>query len=163
MPFAYSNNGQSFRTIEQGWPLAAGEVLFDSFPSSSQLSQSFPQYMAAVMSATWTNISAERDARMAQGGYQVGGHWFHSDQQSRSQQLGLVLLGANIPANVQWKTMDGSFVPMTQQLAQQILAAAAASDQAIFAAAETHRTAMEASADPANYDFSAGWPPGFGG
>ncbi len=110
----------------------------------------------------WEKIKAERDRRTEQGGYKVGTKWFHSDQKSRSQQLGLVLLGASIPANLQWKTMDGSFVTMTQQLAGQVLAAAAASDQAIFAAAEAHRQAMEASADPAAYDFSTGWPKVFG-
>lgn len=107
-------------------------------------------------------IKTERDRRTENGGYKVGTKWFHSDQPSRSQQLGLVLLGANIPANLQWKTMDGSFVTMTQQLAGQVLAAAAASDQAIFATAEAHRQAMEASADPAAYDFSTGWPKVFG-
>lgn len=110
----------------------------------------------------WDAIKVERDRRTDQGGYKVGTKWFHSDQKSRSQQLGLVLLGASIPANLQWKTMDGSFVTMTATLAQQVLAAAAASDQAIFAAAETHKAAMEASADPASYDFSAGWPKSFG-
>lgn len=110
----------------------------------------------------WEKIKAERDRRTEQGGYKVGTKWFHSDQKSRSQQLGLVLLGASISANLQWKTMDGSFVTMTQTLAQQILGAAAASDQAIFAAAEAHKAAMEASADPAAYDFSTGWPKVFG-
>ncbi len=111
----------------------------------------------------WERIKAKRDSLTENGGYKVGTKWFHSDQKSRSQQLGLVLLGANIPAGLQWKTMDGSFITMTQTLAQQILAAGAASDQAIFAAAETHKAAMEASADPASYDFSGGWPATFPG
>lgn len=116
---------------------------------------------AQIKADKWEAIKAERDRRTEQGGYKAGTKWFHSDQKSRSQQLGLVLLWANIPANLQWKTMDGTFVTMTQTLAQQILAAGAASDQAIFAAAEAHRQAMDASADPAAYDFSAGWPATF--
>jgi hypothetical protein len=118
---------------------------------------------SAAKARTWQRIKYERDQRADQGGFKVGTKWFHSDQKSRGQQLGLVLLGANIPANLQWKTMDGSFVAMTQALAGQILAAGAASDTAIFAVAETHRLAMEASADPAAYDFSGGWPAVFGG
>ena len=110
----------------------------------------------------WEHIKVERDRRTDHGGYKVGAKWFHSDQKSRSQQLSLVLLGASIPAQPQWKTMDGSFVTMTQQLAGQVLAAAAASDQAIFSAAETHKATMEADADPAAYDFSGGWPKGYG-
>jgi len=113
--------------------------------------------------AKWEAIKVERDHRTENGGYKVGTKWFHSDQKSRSQQLGLVLLGANIPANLQWKTMDGTFVTMTQALAQQILASGAASDQAIFVAAETHKAAMEASGDPASYDFSGDWPATFAG
>lgn len=118
--------------------------------------------VAQAKAAKWDAIKVERDYRTENGGYKVGAKWFHSDQKSRSQQLGLMLLGASIPANLQWKTMDGSFVTMTQQLAGQVLGAAAASDQAIFAAAETHKAAMEASADPAAYDFSVGWPKIYG-
>jgi hypothetical protein len=118
--------------------------------------------LAQLKAAKWELIKAERDRRTDQGGYKVGTKWFHSDQKSRSQQLGLALLGASLPADLQWKTMDGSFVAMTQQLASQVIGAAAASDQEIFAAAETHKVAMEASADPSTYDFSTGWPKIYG-
>lgn len=118
-----------------------------------------PQATAGEM---WERIKAERDSRTETGGFHAGGHWFHSDQKSRSQQLGLVLLGAAIPAGLQWKTMDGTFVPMTAALAQQILAAAASYDQAVFAVAEAHKAAMAALPDPSAYDFSGGWPPAYG-
>lgn len=162
MKKAYSNGGDSWRYVEDGWELAPGELAFDHEPTSAELDAAFPGRRAALAAVKWDAIKTERDRRTDQGGYKVGTKWFHSDQKSRSQQLGLVLLGASIPANLQWKTMDGSFVTMTQQLAGQVLAAAAARDQAIFAAAEAHRQAMEASADPAAYDFSAGWPKVFG-
>lgn len=110
----------------------------------------------------WEKIKLERDRRTQLGGYEVGGKWFHSDTFSRTQQVGLVLLGANIPPGTQWKTLDGSFVTMTQQLAMQIFQAAAASDIATFAAAEAHKAAMLASADPLAYDYlSSGWPVAF--
>jgi len=109
----------------------------------------------------WEAIKAERDRRTQQGGFQASGHWFHSDTFSRSQQLGLVMMGQAIPA-IQWKTMSGAFVTMTANLAQAIFAAGAASDQAIFAAAEQHYAAMQASADPLTYDYSAGWPAAYG-
>jgi len=110
----------------------------------------------------WKEIKAERDRRTMNGGYPVGDKWFHSDLVSRTQQLGLVLLGANVPADLEWKILGGATATMTQELAGQILAAAAASDIAVFAAAEAHKAAMEASPDPAAYDFSAGWPKAFG-
>ena len=117
---------------------------------------------AAVKANKWNAIKAERDRRIQQGGYKVGAKWYHSDTFSRTQQTGLVMLGTNIPANTQWKTMDGSFIAMTQSLAGQIFAVAAQNDMAIFAAAEVHKSAMEASSDPASYDFSTGWPKAFG-
>ena len=99
----------------------------------------------------WEAIKAERDRRKT-GGVKVGAKWFHSDDGSRIQQMGLVMMGASIPANLQWKTMDGTFITMTQTLASQVFQAVAASDQAIFTVAEQHKAAMEASADPASYD-----------
>jgi hypothetical protein len=121
-----------------------------------------PALPAAVKAAKWSEIKNERDRRIQNGGYKVGTKWFHSDTFSRTQQMGLVIMGASIPENTPWKTMDGSTVVMTQTLAGQIFATAAGSDIAIFATAEAHKAAMEASADPATYDFSTGWPMSFG-
>lgn len=107
-------------------------------------------------------IRAERDRRTVTGGFKVavGGtdRWFHSDTFSRTQQLGLVMLGAAIPPDTQWKTMDGTFVTMTPELAQQIFAAATLQDIATFAAAEAHIAGMRASGDPASYVYVGGWP-----
>lgn len=111
--------------------------------------------------AIWLKIKAERDRRKV-AGVKVGTKWFHNDEFSRSQHLGMAMMGANLPTGIQWKTMDGSFVEMTTTLVQQIFMAVAAKDIAVFAAAETHRVAMEASADPSGYDFSGGWPAVYG-
>lgn len=109
----------------------------------------------------WERIKAERDRRKYLG-VKVGAHWFHSDDASRIQQLSLVLMGQNMPAGIQWKTLTSTpppvFVTMTPALALSIFNGTAASDMAVFAAAEAHRVAMEASADPGAYDFSGGWP-----
>jgi len=104
-------------------------------------------------------IKASRDARK-NGGVLVSGKWFHTDTDSRIQQLGLVLMGAAVPA-VPWKTMDGTYTAMSQTLAGQIFQAVALLDMALFAVAKTHQEAMEASANPAAYDFSTGWPEHF--
>lgn len=109
----------------------------------------------------WGRIKAERDRRVQYGGYFAAGHWYHSDTFSRTQQLGLVMLGSNITPGLQWKTMDNGFSTMTQTLAGQIFAAAAASDQAHFLAAEVHNAAMRAGQEPHLYDYSTGWPPIF--
>ena len=117
--------------------------------------------LTALRAAHWEDIKRERDRRTQQGGYQVAGKWYHSDTFSRTQQMGLVMMGAGIPGGLQWKTMDGSFVTMTQTLASQVFSAAAASDAALFARAEQIKAAMEA--DPVNFSLaSQTWPAVFG-
>ncbi len=125
--------------------------------------------------AIWENIKAERDNRKS-GGFKVkiGGvdKWFHSDPDSRIQHLGLkdkardlIASGGSLAGkltvlgqSVRWKTMDGSFVEITAQIAFDIVAAAGDLDAQLFTAAEQHRVAMEASANRAAYDYSTGWP-----
>lgn len=129
-----------------------GGLVITRYPSAPQL---------APAAQVWESIKAERDRRKSMG-VKVGLHWFHSDTDSRIQQLGLVLLGAGMPTGIQWKTLTFTgvpvFVAMTPALAQGIVLTTAASDTAIFAAAEAHRIAMEASPNPGAYDFTAGWP-----
>ena len=115
---------------------------------------------AAARAAKWEAIMAERDRRKALG-VKVEDHWYHSDADSRIQQISLFVMGASVPP-IQWKTLTTTpspvFVTMTQTIAAGIFQNTAASDAAIFAAAETHRIAMEASPTPETYDFTGGWP-----
>lgn len=108
----------------------------------------------------WERIKTERDRRKY-AGVKVGEHWFHSDDTSRIQQIALSMMGAGMPAGIMWKTMAGDFVEMSPELANQIFAAVAANDQAIFSVAEQHKQAMQASSEPWLYDFSTGWPQTF--
>lgn len=124
----------------------------------------------------WSAIKAKRDAIKA-GGVKVGTKWYHTDTESRIQHLGLLekaraarVAGGTdatrlqaLGQDIKWKTMDGSFIYLTVKHAEDIFAAVTDLDAAAFAAAETHRVAMEASADPAAYDFSVGWPATFAG
>lgn len=120
-----------------------------------------PAPLAERQAVAWECIKTERDRRKYLG-VKVGQHWFHSDDPSRIQQLALAMMGASIPAGLMWKTLTTTpppvFVEMTPALAQGIFTATAASDAAIFGAAEVHRMAMEASATPESYDCTTGWP-----
>ena len=130
----------------------------------AQISADIAENLAVKQAAAWERIKAERDRRKVLG-VKVGAHWFHSDADSRIQQLGLVIMGASVPA-VQWKTLTLSgkpvFVTMTQALAGGIFQGTAAADAAIFAAAEAHLVAMKASATPDAYDITSGWPASIG-
>lgn len=129
-----------------------------------------------VKANQWTAIKFMREQIKA-GGVLATGKWFHSDADSRIQHLGLkdsardVLAAGGAMADrlkiagqdIPWKTMDGSFVLMTAQIAFDIVAAVALLDAMAHIKAEQHKGAMEASADPASYDYSTGWPAVFGG
>lgn len=152
--------------IENDCFLSQGRVWLDPRPSSGAYAEDDgqPPMLDPLPLARqhWEAIKQERDRRAQSGGYQVAGKWFHSDTFSRTQQMGLVMMGAGIPGGLQWKTMDGSFVTMTQTLAGQVFAAAAASDAALFARAEQIKSAMEAA--PVNFDLaSQAWPAVFEG
>lgn len=104
-------------------------------------------------------IKAARD-RIKIDGVTVGEHRFHSDPDSRTQQLGLVIMGASVPP-VQWKTLGGGFVTMTQTLAGQIFQATAARDMAVFGRAEALIAAIKAAATVESVeaiDIDTGWP-----
>lgn len=119
----------------------------------------------------WVDIKAKRTS-VELGGVKVGTKWYHTDDASRIKYLGLFKLAEQALAagsvgttvlqyggvDIKWKTMDGTFINMTVQRAQDVYFAVFGLDMAAFAAAEAHKTAMEAAADPAAYDFSAGWP-----
>ena len=144
----------------QGW-IPAGSASIGDVWDGEMFTPGPPSPLPARQAAAWERIKAERDRRTA-GGVKVGANWFHSDSASRIQQIALVMLGANIPPGLQWKVLTLTpppvFVTMTQTLASQVFGASVASDAAIFAAAETHRVAMEASATPESYDCTGGWP-----
>ena len=139
--------------VQVGWVLQSGELVAPP-----------PEPLATRQAAAWERIKAERERRKSLG-VKFGAHWYHSDADSRIQQLSLFVMGSNVPP-VQWKTLTASgapvFVTMTQAIAAGIFQGTASSDAAVFAAAETHRMAMEASSTPEAYDFSGGWPVAFG-
>lgn len=125
-------------------------VILDKYPEKTPSTSDYEN--------TWELIKTERDRRTHNGGYLAAGKWFHSDTFSRSQQLGLVMMGPNIPAGLMWKTMDGSFIEMTQALANEIFISAGTQDSATFAYAESLKAQVEASSNSSSIDIYSGWP-----
>lgn len=132
--------------------------------------------LAVARAARWEEIKAFRDNRLDNGGYEAAGHWYNSDIRAKGEQAVLAgradriqLAGGDMDAqyviggeNVQWKTMDNGYVPMTATLALAIRDAAEAMTVKTYKAAATHQYFLNLSADPANYDFSGGWPAIYG-
>jgi len=127
---------------------------------------------AMIRASKWEAIKAERDGPRVAGGVKVGGAWFHSDDASRIKWLALKDSGRDILAaggslsdpiiengeQVHWKTMSGTFAPVTVQLAFDVVKADKTLDVRLFKQAEYHRAMLNACDSPETYDYLTGWP-----
>jgi hypothetical protein len=104
-------------------------------------------------------IKSKRDELQENNGFKVGTNWFHSDQKSRTQYLGLLQMTA-IPANLMWKTKDSAMVSVTSDLVKQILEAAILSDIAIFTQAEQYIADLALAPDATLFTWDI-WPIGY--
>ena len=106
-------------------------------------------------------IKAERDRRKFNGVF-VSGKWIHTDTYSRTQWMGMVMMGASVPA-IEWTTMDNTSITTSQALAGAVFQATATLDSTLFAFAKSLIDTVNASSDPSSVDITTGWPATFGG
>ena len=105
-----------------------------------------------------TKVKDLRESHRIGGIYiQSEDKWYHSDDASRTQFIALMLLGANIPSDLMWKTMDGTFIQMTQTLVQTIFQTMITVEQSNYANAEIHINNIRNSTTPKSHDYSTGW------
>lgn len=122
------------------------------------------EILSELLNSLTTTVKSKRDIRMATGGYAVNVNgevkWFQSDAASRIQQMTLSQSDI-IPADLMWKTMDGSFVVMTKTLAQSIVASAINSDITIFGFAQSLLNSLATCTTKEELeavDIVTGWP-----
>lgn len=149
-----------------------GEVVFNPRPSAAhEWDEANRQWRldaarAALLKAeqqdeVWERIKAKRADNLRHGVYiQSVGKWFHTDDNSRTQYIALAVM-KKLPEKLMWKTMDNSFLPMTKTLLEELMAQMLVDEQADFANAEKHRTAMLKVEKPLEYDYSGGWTANF--
>jgi hypothetical protein len=136
--------------------IEAGYVLL----SDAEVALAFP--LADRQFERWELIKAHRDDLRFNGGVKVGTNWFQSTQLATGEYTALHALYNALPDSAvlraDWRTMNGTLIDMTPLLVRQILAAGVAQVMAIDDASQSHKTAMEASATPETYNYSANWP-----
>jgi hypothetical protein len=106
----------------------------------------------------WVLIQDIRDSKGRDGGFLVEGKWYHSDAESRIRYLALVRKGENLPPDLWWKTMDGTFADMTPTLASDVFDAAVMQDILLFNRAEQLKAQCYSSDRPDLVDITQGWP-----
>lgn len=112
---------------------------------------------AQAQAQIWEQIKQKRHT-ITRGGVYIPSvkKWFHTDDSSRTQYLALQIL-TQLPPDLMWKTMDNSFVKLDKALITELAMTILQAEQADFANAERHRTAMMGVDNPMEYDFSSGW------
>lgn len=108
----------------------------------------------------WTRIKTKREEQRYGGAYIPAlKKWLQSDEPSRTQYLQLQLLEAKglFKQPIRWKTMDNSFIGLDAAAVTAIALQIMDNEQADFANAERHRTAMLKADNPLDYDYSDGW------
>ena len=114
-------------------------------------------HKTAQQEEMWTRIKQKRHDNLRGGVYVKSiGKWLHSDDESRAQYTFMRTMPA-LPEKLVWKTMDNTFVPITQALLDELSLQLLADEQADFANAERHRAAMLKADNPLDYDYSGGW------
>lgn len=152
------------------WPHLPAELDFvrtypwpDDIPLSEELRHTLEEpspeaERQEILDDQWQRIQDIRDARIAGGAF-VGGKWFYTDADSISRYLALVIAGPNLmPANIEWKTMDGSKIPMTYELTQQVYVAIMQHTNTVYVRGEQLKEDLYASSNPATFDITVGWP-----
>lgn len=157
MPYAIRQDEPGWRTVDGEEDIYPNEIFSETFPIPA---------LTKLQDTQWTKIKAERDRRQLEGGVQVNGHWFLSTERAMGEYNSMINASQGVAADTVlrqgWRTMGGGEVDMTPALARRILLAWMEQRCSIDDAAQAHRVAMEASYDPASYDFSGGWPKVFG-
>lgn len=125
-------------------------------PTQAELDALAATALVPIRAAKTAAIKAERDRRKFNGVF-VSGKWIHTDTYSRTQWMGMVMMGAGVPA-IEWTTMDNTTIATSQALAGAVFAATATLDATLFAFAKGLIAAVDASNDPASVDIATGWP-----
>ncbi|EAZ0167525.1 TPA_asm: DUF4376 domain-containing protein [Salmonella enterica subsp. salamae serovar 42:z:1,5] len=137
------------------YKLVKGEWAFDESQMLAVLS--------SVKKAKIQQIKAHRDGVTADY-IIIDGNHFHSDANSRIQQLSLTRMGQakQVPAGLMWQTKNNGLIELTNDIAAQFESVTMDHDMCLFANAQRHIAAVEALEDiqaAIDYDYSSGWQP----
>lgn len=121
------------------------------------------KYLERVRNDVWEKIKVKRTESVETGVYHPKlQKWFHTDVEA---QRNYALLGHAINSPLyqpkRWKTMDGTFIEMTKEVFQDVLALALKKADDDYRNAEIHKAKLMQSNDPLAYDFSTGWTEGY--
>ena len=162
---AGQSNGQVIMPNKAGQPVLAEQPPCPSSTWDGEQWHIDPECAARLKAEQqdemWNRIKAKRADNLRHGVYVKSvDKWFHTDDNSRTQYIALAVM-PRLPEKLPWKTMDNSFINMTKVLLEELMAQMLVDEQADFANAEKHRSAMLQADKPLEYDYSGGWTANF--
>ncbi|MDR9944708.1 DUF4376 domain-containing protein [Enterobacter sichuanensis] len=125
--------------------------------------ESWQPSMIDVKQAKISEIKSKRDS-ITSDYIIINGNHFHSDANSRIQQISLTKMGQakQIPAGLMWQTKNNGLIELTNEIAAQFETVTMDHDMRLFANAQRHIAAVEALEEiqaVIDYDYSTGWQP----
>lgn len=160
----YNTENGSRMTVTELGPLpdnltaVAPESQFDKWTENG-----WQKDVTAIKANLISNIKKHRDQLTAEY-IIVDGYHFHSDTNSRIQQMTLTKMGKEnkIPPGLMWQTKNSGLVELTNELASKFEDVTIEHDMRLFARALEHISAvnaLESAEDALAYDITQGWQP----
>ena len=107
----------------------------------------------------WEEIKKKREEILVSGVYVESlGKWFHTDSVSQlAYTRTKEYLDIKPDSEIQWKTMDNTFVTLNKEKLDDVVVAIFEKSQEVYKAAEIHKHKIQTSVDLENYNVDAGW------
>ncbi|WP_318367371.1 DUF4376 domain-containing protein [Enterobacter sp.] len=160
----YNTQTQAEQIICQLGPLPENVTIFK--PSSPFDRWNGKTWLPNVNAAKVAQIAAIKTRRdeITADYIIIDDNHFHSDANSRIQQLSLTKMGQakQIPKGLMWQTKNNGLITLTNEIAAQFESVTMDHDMRLFANAQRHIAAVEALEDiqaVQDYDYSTGWQP----
>lgn len=112
-----------------------------------------------IQEKVWEEIKKKRDSQVMGGVFIPSvSKVFQTDPTSAIvyAQIGN-MISLNIYETINWKVLDNTFVPMTEELFKELQTILARITQLTYDIAEQHKSAMLLSDNPEEYDYTTGW------
>lgn len=119
----------------------------------------FKARLEAQREHAWEKIKSKR-LQMITSGVLVKSvnKMFHTDETTVMQYSSIAgMIALNNYEPVQWKTMDNTWVLLTEALFKELQTSMSAKTNANYAVAEHHKAAMLLSENPLEYDYTTNW------
>ena len=117
------------------------------------------KYLVEKRQELWKAVKAKREEVLTSGVYVKSlGKWFHTDGVTQlSYTRAKEYFDIKHDSDIQWKTMDGTFVALNKEKLNDVIVTIFEKSQEVYKIAEQHKHKIQTSVDLENYNVDAGW------